>query len=224
VRIRSRPLCAAALGLLLAAVPARAAAAQPPDVIVPGRAMDETGRAAAGLGVLLHRVTPSGGELLAETVTDADGRFELRGAGSTDPNAVYFVAARYRGELYIGPLLRPPFPTASDYVLEVGLPGGGVSTLLGGPGAPRATTLPGSAAGSPRRWLLALVPVLGLAGLAGALVARRHRAPAERRLLLEIARLDEAWDAGDDEAPADERAYAARRSRLIHELHAARSR
>jgi hypothetical protein len=57
--------------------------------------------------------------MLGEALTDADGAFVLTADGPVQPDAVYFVATRLGGQLFIGPMLRPPL-TDLEYVLEAG--------------------------------------------------------------------------------------------------------
>src|SRR5690606_19302509 len=74
-----------------------------------------------------------------------DGRFLLVSQDTADvPGATYFVASRYRGELYIGAPFQPPLPDGVDYTVQVGVPGTSASALLGAASEPAARpTLPG---------------------------------------------------------------------------------
>jgi hypothetical protein len=187
------------------------------DLRVPGRVLGPDGGPVAGQTVVLHRVTSDGGTLLAEATADADGRFVLEAPGPVPDGAVFFVASRFEGQLYIGPMLRPPLAPDEDVVLEIGDP----ARALGGVGAPAArppVVQPGSATGTPRRWLLLLAPLAGLIGVAVWAAGAAAGPPRERRLLIQIARLDNRHhDAGDTGDAAD---YEKRRRRLLDELDA----
>jgi hypothetical protein len=181
--LKASPRIRAWTGLLAVVgglVPFAPAAGQ--ESVLAGRALDAGERPVAGLEVMLHRVTPAGGATIARDTTAADGGFTLR-AEASDDDPVYFVAARFEGQIQIGPMLRMPFPE-SGYVLRVGAPSG--------PPAPAA----GRAA-----WIVGVLAVLGMAIVFGV------RPPSRRRLLLQLARLEEARAAGiDDGARARQRA------------------
>jgi hypothetical protein len=205
-------LLAVAGGLALFAAGTRA---QQPYVLK-GRVTDENGQAVPSINVLLHRVTPEGGALVADTSTRPDGRFELRGTAAD--GTVLFAAARYRDELYIGPMLRTPFDQNQEYTLRVGTPGTSVSALaeqMGGAELP-----PGSAAGTSRRWLLILAPLIALLGLA-VYAALRVRGPDERRrLITAVARLDNEREHGS--SPLDKEQYREKRRELLERIQAIR--
>jgi hypothetical protein len=206
--VRLRLLLVAATLLLPAPLLAQAA----DGAVLRGIVLDETGAPSAGVPVALHRITDAGGGLVENATSDEAGRFELRLADEA-LDAVYFVAARYREELYIGPTFRPPFPEASDYVVQVGLEEASASALL------RGTDVTIAPPPSPWRW--ALLGVLILAFLIGAAVlVRRVVGPApRRRLLIRIAELDEALAGSDDQAETDARQLE--RDRLFERLRTA---
>lgn len=179
-----------------------------------GRVLDAAGNPVAGQNVLLHRVTSAGGGSIASDTTDATGRFSLRPASPPSSDAVVFAAARFQDEVFVGAMLRAPFESAGEYVLQVGVAANSVSALFNAPVAAQPQALPGSATGSPLRWALAIIPALALAGVGGYMLLR-SRAPERRRLLLAIARLDE--EAAD---PHSEE-YRAERERLLDRLRAA---
>jgi len=183
-------------------------------VTIAGRVVDGEGRAVADQAVVLHRVTPQGGTLLANARTDGDGRFTLQANEAAQDSAVYFVASRYHELLYIGPMLRAPVPESNEYVLEVGV----AENALGaaGPSAGPPAALPGSAAGTPRRWLLLLVPIGGLAGIFMWGLVRALGPPEDRRILIRLARLDNEWAGRADQADVAE--YRQRRSSLLDRL------
>src|SRR5688500_20411006 len=94
--------------LLLGATPAFA------QQKVRGRVVDPQDKPVAGLEVMMHAVTEDiGGDVDTDT-TDADGAFELDVAVG-DPTAGYFVAAVYNAQLFMGELMRAPWPTATPY-------------------------------------------------------------------------------------------------------------
>lgn len=183
------------------------------QVRVEGRVVQPAGGPLNGQTVLLHRVTPTGGVLLAEAVTDSAGGFVLTSDEQTVADGVYFVASRVEGQLYIGPMLRPPLPETT-YILEVGqgaVPFQPVPAMGAEP-----PPVPGAAIGTPRRWALLLIPLAGLLGLIGWAMARATGPAPGRRLMIEIARLDNAWA----DAPGDRDAYERQRRRLLDQLDA----
>lgn len=192
------------VGLLAAAVgglffSAASLAAQ--DVVLVGRVLGPDQNPVAGQDVLLHRVTDAGGARLSQATTDGEGRFTLRAenAGS----GVFFVATRYEGQLYIGPMLRPPFPENSEYVVQVGIPGvGDVASMMNGVGGAAAptTTAPAAQSGSPgTRGAGFGVLLVALAIGTGAYLAVQGTGPsARRRALIRIAELDEQRGRGAD--------------------------
>jgi hypothetical protein len=204
--IRSASLLALVGGLV--ALPAQILAQA--ELTVPGRVVDAAGTPVPGQTVLLHRVTPEGGAMLAETVTGDDGRFVLRAPETAVAEAVYFAATRYRGELFIGPMLRPPLPADSGFVLRVGVDAVGAGPMSG------PAVLPGSSTGSVRRWFLAFVPLLGLVGVIAWMLTRSGGPVERRRLLIRVARLDNVRE--DGPAPEDEPAMDAERRQLIDEI------
>lgn len=186
-------LAVVAGGLLLTA---GAAAAQ--ELVLSGRVLGPGGQPVADHAVLLHRVTDDGGAKLAEGTTGADGEFTLRAPDDGPPNAVFFVAARFEGKLYVGPLLKPPFPTDGSYLVQVGVPGvGAVTDIAGEPGAaPIAEpgVAPAVAAPAMPGATFALI-LLGAAVAGGALLTVHGLGPSRRRrALIALAELDESRD------------------------------
>jgi hypothetical protein len=161
------------------------------ELVLSGRVLGPGGQPVADHAVLLHRVTDEGGAKLAEGTTGADGAFTLRAAGDGPPNAVFFVAARFEGKLYVGPLLKPPFPDDGSYVVQVGVPGvGAVTDIAGGPaGAPvsaPAAAIP-ARPGAPFALVLLIAAITG-----GALLSVHGLGPSRRRrALIALAELDE---------------------------------
>jgi hypothetical protein len=188
------------------------AAAQTP-IRIAGRVIGPDSAAIVGQNVVLHRVTSAGGTLLAQTVSAEDGTFTLESQESAGADDVYFVAARYEDRLYIGPMMRLPLSADSSYILQVGVPERALAPVSANP-APAAP--PGGAAGTPRRWFLLLVPLGGLLALLTWLLSRATGPSQDRRILIRIAELDNAWDP----AAGDRTAYERTRQRLIDQLHA----
>ncbi len=197
----------------------QAPAAQAQGGALHGRVLDPAGKPVAGQDVALHRVTQAGGAMVATARTDPEGRFELA-VPATAPadSAVFFVAARYEGQLYIGQPFRPPVPAATEYDVTVGV--GAVSPgPLGstGTGLAQAQAAQSTRTGGVPRWLPELLLGLIVAGALGwALLEwlRRRRRLSNRELLVRIAELDEAHGAaGSDAATAAE--YRARRDALV---------
>ncbi|MEX0906775.1 MAG: hypothetical protein WD054_00485, partial [Gemmatimonadota bacterium] len=111
--------------VLLAAAavsPARSAALQAP-LTVEGRVIGPDGAPQADQVMMLHRVDRSGGATIAETSSGADGSYVLTAPASTDTSAVYFVAARYDGDLYIGAPFRQGQPDRLAQLIQVGVAG-----------------------------------------------------------------------------------------------------
>jgi hypothetical protein len=155
--------------------------------------------------VSLHRVTATGGATLAVDTTADDGLFEMRyepGAGE----AVFFVATRYEDQLYIGETFRQPFQ--GEYRVPVG-PGATPIDLsaTSGPAQPPA---PQNDSSRTAGMMVILVSAIVLGGLV--LLAARPRAANTRRLLVEIADLDNR----NDEAPVTN--YKLLRSDLLRRL------
>jgi hypothetical protein len=171
-----------------------------------------TGRVVAGAQpvanqpVSLHRVASGGGATLAVDTTAADGRFELRYQPAQD-GSIHFVATRYEGKLYIGETFRQPI--SGEYRLPVGP--GATPIELG-----EATRTPGQAtpavdpAGQRAGLWVIVIAVIVLGGIL--LLTARSRAPHARRLLVEIAQLD---NREEHSAQPD---YTAQRAELIRRL------
>jgi hypothetical protein len=183
---RARPTALIAVLLSLAAVPVSAQQ----GTALRGRAVDPEQRPVANAEVVLHRVGGAGGARLAVDTTDAAGNFELISAEAPDPAAVYFAATRRDGQLYVGEFVRAPLESAVPYELLVGGQPFSMDTPV-----PSDVTFGETAAapGGPisRRFVLMLVPLLGLLGFAGWLLSRGVRSEFNRKLLLRVAVLDE---------------------------------
>ena len=180
------------------------------NITLEGRATDPAGEPMAGLEVLMHRVDGGGGARLASAMTDSAGHFRLTAETVDDTAAIYFAAARYEGQLFIGPFVKAPFEDTEPYVLEVG----GQPVDLGAPlpsAMPPVTPAPG-----PRRWALLLLPAIGLLGAGAWVVARSARPPERRRLLIRLAALEEQI-AADGPDPSLDRERARLTERLLHD-------
>ena len=213
--------------------PAAAGASQAPQLTTPipastlrGVVLDTTGKPVARQPLSLHRVNGTGGAMVDSATTDVQGRFSVKVPAETDTTAVFFVATRWNGELYIGTPFKPPVQAGSSYAVTVGVnpvnmgpaggAGGQATAPTGATGAPAAT--PATDSSSAIRWFVAIVLALVALGAIGyALVgAARERARLRRReILTRIAALDErALSARGDEAARLER----ERAELVAEL------
>ena len=145
--------------------------------------------AIANQPVSLHRVTNQGGSTIATDTTDRAGRFSF----DYDPEggeAIHFVATRYEGQLYIGETFRDA-PTAGEYIVAVGP---NATPINLGPAV--GTTPPPRPAdpASRRAGAAVIAAVVSLSVLIVYLVSRRKTSPT-RRLLVEIADLDNRHEA-----------------------------
>ncbi|MBX6362969.1 MAG: hypothetical protein IRZ00_03795 [Gemmatimonadetes bacterium] len=195
-----------ALALLVAPIAARAQApgggapaAAAPASTLSGTVVDTAGRAAGGLELTLHRVSGQGGAPVAHDTSDARGRFRLVVPAETEPDAIYFVATRYNGDLYVGPTFKAPYPEGQSYGLTVGANPVRAEALPAQPGSPAPMQVPEAARAEDRRaGRLFFAVLLALAALAAAGVAgvrwRGERAERRRRgFVLELAALDERY-------------------------------
>lgn len=160
---------------------------------IPGRIIDAERNPVANTEVLLHAVTEQTGSQIDTDTSNADGSFELT-VKTLEKDAVYFVAVVYNGELYMGDMMRAPFPLGQEYVVQVG-----VNPVDLGPEA--AGTQVTTFDAEENRTAGLMVIVVSLAVVAGVVfLAMRHRPPAHRRWLVELARIEEDLTAqrGDD--------------------------
>jgi hypothetical protein len=210
MNIRSAGVVLLALALTAVAAPGNA---QQPEIAVAGRVLGPDNAPLADQRVVLHRVDAAGGATIAEIESDADGAFVMSAPATSDTAAVYFLAARYGGELYIGPPFRAGDADLLRQVVQVGVPGTSATALLEGEptGSPIAMGRPAT----PRTWLLLLIPLLGVAALALYMLVPRSRVPPQRALLIRIAELDERMAT----APQAQRAgLAQERAQLLGQL------
>lgn len=159
-----------------------------------GRVHDEQNGPVPNIPVLLHRVTVGGGGTVDTDTSAADGTFTLVAPPETDSAAIFFVAVREGGELFMGEMMRLPFPDSLEYSIEAG---------------DDPVRLPEPVAPQDRRAGLFVI-IAGALLVAGVLLfAFRRRVPEHRRLLVELANLDD-----QDHSPATER----RRKHLYERL------
>ena len=196
------------IALAASALTASAARAQYPAVI--GRVLAGSQPVPNQL-VSLHRVTEAGGSTVATDTTDETGQFELRLDGAQS-GGVQFVATRYEGQLYIGDTFRdnPPAP----YIVSVGP---GATPVDFGAGTPGATTPPAQVAPTPvgpdSKGAGAAVIAIAAGILAAILfLTSRQGTPPARRLLVEIADLDNR----NEQAPVSK--YEEQRAELLRRL------
>jgi len=206
--------------LLLAAYPAMAQES-PAAISLPGRVIGPAGESLAGQVVVLHRVTNVSGATVATDTTGADGRFLLETQDTADTSgSTYFVASRYQGELYIGAPFQSPVPEGIDYTVQVGVPGTSASVLMGEGGSTAAPpAMPSNEPFPYARWLFLVIPLLLLALVSGYMLTRRQQPQTRRRLLAQVAELDEAYDAELAAGRIDDSTlYWAERRALLEQL------
>ena len=197
---------------ILAAQPLHAQAGD----IVRGIVHGPDGAPLAGQAVVLHRVTGSAGVTVASDSSDADGSFRLHVQDAdADVDAVYFLASRYNGELYIGDAFKAPFDSTVLRAVRVGTPETSARNLV--TDAAREIMPPAPPPPDPTRWLLWILPVLAITALAVTTMIGRGRVPERRRALHAIAQLDEAH-ASSTHSTVDDSAYHARRAELLARL------
>ncbi len=191
-----------------------------------GAVVDPAGKPVADQRLTLHRVDAAGGAMVDSATSDAQGRFLVHVPAERDTGAVFFVATRWQGQLYIGAPFKPPVPGGVAYSVVVGVnpvnmgPAGGDAAggaEAGAGGAAGAAAAP-SDTGTVARWFLAVILALvALGAIAYALLGAARERDRERRreLLARIAALDErAERAAGDEATRLER----ERAELLAEL------
>jgi hypothetical protein len=181
-------------------------------ITVRGLVLGPDNRPLADQRVVLHRVDTSGGATIAETQSAADGSFELIAQAEPDTSALLFVAARYDEELYIGPPFRPGDITSLDQQIQVGIPAMSATAMMEqGQGPPMRVGRPATA----RNWMLLLIPLLGVLGVAVYALVPRSSIPEDRARLIRVAELDERLDTAPD---AQREAMLQERARLMAEL------
>lgn len=210
--------------LVLAGVPA-SASAQTPAGTLTGAVVDTAGKPVSDQVLTLHRVNSGGGAMVDTARTDVQGRFTVGVPAESDTTALFFVATRWQGQLYIGAPFRPPVP-AGTYTVTVGVnpvqmgpasgaggePGGG----MGGAAPAQPVAQPASTAAT--RWFLAIIlGLVALVAIAYALLAAlRERTQQRRReLMAAIAELDERTERAE---PAEVSALERERAELVAQL------
>ncbi|MGQ0812922.1 MAG: carboxypeptidase-like regulatory domain-containing protein [Gemmatimonadota bacterium] len=179
---------------------------------ITGRVLDAQQNPVANVEVLLHAVTETSGTNVDTDTTDANGAFRVD-ADAVISNAVYFVAVVYDGELYMGDLMRAPFPARQEYIVRVGV------NPVNLPTAATARELAAPPSGKERAAGLVVI-VSAIVMIAALLVIGfRRRPPVRRRWLVELARLEDELDSGTDARDA----LARRRHELRERLKAPRS-
>ncbi len=206
------------LVLALALTGAGALAAQDGAVLeVNGVVLDDADAPAAGIPVMLHRMSDAGGGLLASDTTDADGAFSFSVPLAAD-SSLHFAAASAAGVLFVGPVLGAGRAVPDPYVIRLreGIAAGSIvledgSVLAPDAFGPPARTPPAPASGGerdPRRVALVFLGVAFLL-IAGALAVRdRSRERARQRAVAELAELR-----GAEPTPAVEERTAELRDR-----------
>ena len=189
------------------------------ELVVRGRVIGPDNVGLDSQRVVLHRVATDAGATVAESMSGANGAFELIAPLSNDSSALLFVAVRYEGELYIGPAFRET-DDGMDQLIQVGVEGTSASALIGdGDGTGAATTpRPLGRPATSRGWMLWAIPLAGVAAAGLYTVIPRQRIPDNRSLLIRIAELDERLDT----APEAQRAsLLEERQRLLAQLRTA---
>lgn len=174
---------------------------------ISGRVIDPQGKPVAGIEVTFHAVTGTeGGDIDADT-TDANGAFEV-GTNENVADAVYFVAVVYNSELFMGDLMRTPFPANQEYIVQVGV------NPVNVPPPPSAPELSPEEKQKDRTAGIAVVlaTLAIIAALISILIGRRP--PAQRRWLVELARLEDDMATDPDPDAAVQKRRAELRERL----------
>jgi hypothetical protein len=199
--------------LLLTGILSSGAAHAQQDLVVRGRVLGPDNTPLGEQRVVLHRVDAAGGATIAETVSAADGGYELRApAVADDTTALLFVAARYDGELYIGPPFRAGDPLAAEQDIRVGVPELSATALLEQDGG---LPMPARRTDEGRTWLLILIPLVGVLGALVYAIRPKASIAHDRALFIRIAELDERMDSAPD---AQRDSMQAERQRLLAEL------
>jgi hypothetical protein len=175
---------------------------------ISGRVVDPGNKPVSNVEVLLHAITESAGSQVDKDTSRADGRFDLR-VTSVDPKSIYFVAVTYNGQLYMGDMLRPPFPSGQEYIVQVGVN----PVDFGASAATPPATVPLQQTDD--RVAGAVVIALAIAVIAALMiVVLRRRPPEHRRLLVELARIENDIAAASAAEPALEKRRSELRDRL----------
>ncbi|HSJ07639.1 MAG TPA: hypothetical protein VK936_13120 [Longimicrobiales bacterium] len=182
------------------------------DLPVRGRVIGPDNTGVPDQRVVLHRVDGGGGATVAEAISGPDGGFDLIAPATADTTGVYFVAARYDGELYIGPPFRPADAATLDHVIQVGIPSMSATSMLADDGT---GALPMPRPAPSRNWLLLIIPAVGIVGVIVYALFPRRSIPADRHLLIRVAELDERMEAATE---AQREVLLEERHRLIAQI------
>ena len=194
----SRP--AALILMVLAVLLAAAAPSGRQAVTLSGTVVDTAGQPVASQEVLLHRVAGQEGARIGQAVSDRDGVFRFTFTAQPAVGAVYFATARYNGQVYIGPFIELPVDSSIAYRVVVG--GEPVSFDAAPPTGIGAEVRPPA---SPRRWALAVIPLIGMLAVATAALLSRRGRRDRRHLLIRLAVLEEDAAKGETEGLRRER-------------------
>lgn len=174
---------------------------------IPGKVIDPAGKPVSNMEVLLHAVGKEAGNEVDKDTTRADGSFEVD-VKAVDPNLVYFVAVVYQGQLYVGDMMRAPFPLNQEYIVQVG-----VNPVDLSPQAAGTEVSPEEKKKDRSAGVAVVIAALAAISLIGAIVWRR-RPSARRRLLVQLARLEDDLEAHPDQAASLQKRRAELRARL----------
>lgn len=184
----SRTRTCARLMLFLMFATAHAASAQSR---ISGKVIDPAGQPVAGVEVLLHAVEESSGNQIDKDTTVSDGTFRVD-ARRVDPKAVYFVAVVYNSQLFIGDMMRAPFPQGQDYIVQVG-----VNPVDLRPATAVTDVPPANKAADRTAGLAVMITAAAL--ICGVVFfAVQRRPPTRRRWLVELAHLEDEIAARPD--------------------------
>lgn len=200
------PLCAL-ISILLIATPAFG------QTTISGKVVDPQNKPVGNIAVFLHGVGGSTGGEVAHDTSSADGSFELS-VPTVDPKLVYFVAVAWNGQLYIGEMLKAPFPTNREYVVQVGVN----PVDLGGQEPEPPSALPEAQERDRSAGIAVIIAASGLLAIVAAIVLGRSP-PARRRMLVQLARLENEIDA----TPSDTETLQKRRAELRARLRSAKT-
>ena len=167
---------------------------------IPGKVIDPEGKPVSGIEVLLHGVGEKSGSQIDKDTTKSDGSFQVN-VNTPDPNLVYFVAVVWNGQLFVGDMMRPPFPSNQEYIVQVG-----VNPVDLGQSQQNAAPPPSPQEQQKDRsnGIIVVIVAVVVISLAGFLLWRR-RPPAHRRVLVQLARLEDEIESHPDDARLQKR-------------------
>lgn len=182
--------------------------------VLRGQVADPEGLPVAGITVSLHRVNDEGGMEVGKGVSDAAGNFEIE----IDPaleGGVFFAATRFEGTLYMGEPFRSLTDLPAEYRVVVGEGG-----FAGGPAVqPAPNSAPDPADERRGLGVILIFAAIGIAAIGLPIIRYRQGPYRARRILVEIAELDEDFSSQPAETQAiEEPDYRARRAALYSRL------